>query len=145
MSAVHDQVVVTACPRAAEAAAVPVQHLRAGPAVQLHQVTFGAAAVQPGVAEVVPEPVRVHGHAGLLAAPLDHLVDPVGGQRPAPASPEPQPPPVRLLVPGADPQVPVQAARGLVIDPDGPVLAALPADADLPPVQVQVAAAGVAG
>src|SRR3974377_1440854 len=69
-SAVHDQVVVAACPGAAHAAAVPVQHLRGGPAVQLHQVAFGAAAVQPGVAEVVPEPVRGHGHAGLLAAPL---------------------------------------------------------------------------
>jgi BetI-type transcriptional repressor, C-terminal len=39
------------------------------------------------MAEVVPEPVRVHPHPGLIAAPLDHLIDPVTGQRPAVASP----------------------------------------------------------
>ena len=56
---VHDAVVAAAGAGAAGAGAVPGQHLRGGPAVQLHQVPFGSAAVQPGVAEVVPEPVRV--------------------------------------------------------------------------------------
>src|SRR5213592_1679665 len=93
----HDEVVVQACPRAAHTAAVPLQHLRGGPAVQLHQVALGPASVEPGVAEVVPEPVRVHAHACLVAAPLDHLVDPVAGERPAAAGPEPQPQAVRLL------------------------------------------------
>src|SRR5271167_699101 len=59
---VHDAVV-----GAAGAGAVAGEHLRGGPAVQLHQVPFGSAAVQPGVAEVVPEPVRVGGHAALPA------------------------------------------------------------------------------
>ena len=47
------------------ARAVAAQHLRGGPAVQLHQVPLGAAAVQPGVAEVMPEPVRPGIHPGL--------------------------------------------------------------------------------
>ena len=59
-AAVHDAVIGAAGPRAAGAGAVPEQHLGPGPAVQLHQVALRAAAVQPGVAEVVPEPVRVH-------------------------------------------------------------------------------------
>ena len=54
----HDAVVGAAGAGAAGAGAVTAQHLRGGPAVQLHQVPLGAAAVQPGVAEVVPEPVR---------------------------------------------------------------------------------------
>ena len=85
----HDEVVVAACPRAARAAAVPLEHLRGRPAVQLHQVTLRPAALQPGMAEVVPEPVRVHPHARPVAAPPDYLVDPVTGQRAAAARPEP--------------------------------------------------------
>jgi hypothetical protein len=53
---VHDAVVAAAGPGAAGAGAVPGEHLRGGPAVEFHQVPFGAAAVEPGVAEVVPEP-----------------------------------------------------------------------------------------
>jgi hypothetical protein len=44
--------------------------------------TFGAAAVQPGVGEVVPEPVRIHGQPALPAAAGDGLVDAGRGQRP---------------------------------------------------------------
>jgi hypothetical protein len=46
-------------------------------------------------------------------------------------------------VPGAGPQVAVEAAGRLVADPDGTGLAALPGDPDLPGLQVQVAAGGV--
>jgi hypothetical protein len=45
---------MTACSGAAGAAAVPGEHLRAGPPVQLHEVTFGAAPVEEDVAEGVP-------------------------------------------------------------------------------------------
>jgi len=48
---------------------------------------------------------------------------------------------VRLGVPGAGAQVPVQAAGGLVADADDPVLAALAAHRDLPLPQVEVTAA----
>ena len=40
------------------------------------------AAVQPSVAEMVPEPVRVHRDPGLPPPPGDDLVDAAGGQRP---------------------------------------------------------------
>src|SRR5271166_7017311 len=76
----HDPFVGTAGAGGTGAGAVAGEHLRRTPAIQLHQVPFRAAAVQPGVAEVVPEAVRVHLHAALPAAPLDHLVDPAGGQ-----------------------------------------------------------------
>src|ERR1039457_996174 len=79
---VHDPVVAAAGAGGAGAGAVPGQHLRGGPAVQLHQVPFGAAAVEPGVAEVVPEPVRVGVHPALPAAAGDDLVDAGGGERP---------------------------------------------------------------
>src|ERR1039457_969451 len=141
----HDEVVVAGAPRAARPAAVPLQHLRGGPAVQLHQVALGPAAIQPGMAEVVPEPVRVYPHASLVTAALDHLVDPVAGQRPPAAGPEPQPQAVRLLVPGADREVAVDPAGGFRIDPDRPVPAALAADMNLPAVQVQVAAVRITG
>jgi hypothetical protein len=49
--------------------------------MEFHQVAFRAAAVQTGVAEITPEPVRVHRHASLLPAPGDHLVYAAGGQR----------------------------------------------------------------
>src|SRR4249920_2696539 len=61
----HDAVVGSAGADAAGAGAVAAEHLRGGPAVEFHQVSLGSAAVQPGVAEVVPEPVRVGVHAGL--------------------------------------------------------------------------------
>ena len=75
----HDAVVGAAGAGAAGAGAVAGEHLRGGPAVEFHQVSLGPAAVQPGVAEAVPEPVRVHGHTALAAAAGDHLVDPGGG------------------------------------------------------------------
>jgi hypothetical protein len=74
---------MTACPGAAGAPAVPCEHLRAGPAVELYQVAFGPAPVEEPVAEVVPELVRVDLNAGLPAAPLDHLVNTAGRHRPA--------------------------------------------------------------
>ena len=43
----HDAVVVAAGSGAAGAGAVAAEHLRGGPAVQLHQVTLSAAVVQP--------------------------------------------------------------------------------------------------
>jgi hypothetical protein len=64
----HDAVVGAAGAGGAGAGAVTAQHLRGGPAVQLHQVALGPAAVQPGVAEMVPEPVRVHRYPGLPPA-----------------------------------------------------------------------------
>jgi hypothetical protein len=64
----HDAVVGAAGAGAAGAGAVAAQHLRGGPAVEFHQVPLRAAAVQPGMAEVVPEPVRPGIHPGLPAA-----------------------------------------------------------------------------
>jgi hypothetical protein len=67
-AAFHDAVIGAARPGATGAGAVTAQHLRGGPAVQLHQVPLGPAAVQPGVAEVMPEPVRPGIHPALPAA-----------------------------------------------------------------------------
>ena len=64
----HDAVVGTAGPGAAGAGAVLAKPLRGGPAVEFHEVAFRSAAVQPGVTEVVPEPMGVHGYAALAAA-----------------------------------------------------------------------------
>jgi len=91
----HDAVVGATRPGAASAGAVTAEHLRRRPAVQLHQVPLGAAAVQPGVAEVMPEPVRPGIHPGLPAPAGDHLVYPVRGHRPPVVHPQPQlqPPP----------------------------------------------------
>src|SRR5271157_1792791 len=125
---------------AAGAGAVAAEHLRGGPSVELHEVALGAAPVEPGVAEVVPEPVRVHVDAALAAAPDDDLVDPAGCHGPPVADPEPQLRPVRLGVPGADAEVPVEAAGGVEADLDDPGLAALAVDGDLPVPQVHVAA-----
>jgi hypothetical protein len=77
----HDAVVGAVGAGAAGAGAVAAEHLGGGPAVEFHQVSFGAAAVQPGVAEVVPEPVRVQAESALPAAAGDHLVDAGGGRR----------------------------------------------------------------
>src|SRR5271169_944599 len=60
-------------------------------------------------------------------------------------NPEPHLGPPGLGVPGAGPQVPVEAAGCLVADPDDAVLAALAADGDLPLPQVDVAAPRVTG
>src|SRR5208337_1201063 len=94
---------------AAGAGAVAAENLRGGPAVEFHQVSLGSAAVQPGVAEVVPEPVRVGVDSALAAAAGDHLVDAGGGQRLPVAGPEPQLRLVRLRMAGAGADVPVQA------------------------------------
>ena len=58
---------------------------------------------------------------------------------------EPQLGPVCLGVPGAGPQVAVEAAGRLMADLDGPGRTALAADADLPAAQVKVIAGGVVG
>jgi hypothetical protein len=121
------RVVGPAGPGAARAGAVAAQHLRGGPAVQFHQVPFGAAPVQPGMAEMVPEPLRPGIHAALPAAAGDHLVDPVRSHRPAVVHPEPQLRPPRLRMPGPDPDIAVQGTGGLVPDPDDPRPAALAA------------------
>ena len=84
-------------------------------------------------------------HAALAAPAGDHLVDPAGRQRPPVVYPQPQLRPVRQRVPGADPQVAVQAAGGVVADLDDPGLAALAANGDLPLLQVDVAASLVVG
>src|SRR5271165_4133750 len=75
----HDAVVGAAGAGAAGAGAVADEHLRGGPAVEFHQLSLGPAAVEPGVAEVVPEPVRIGVHVALAAAAGDHLVDDDGG------------------------------------------------------------------
>jgi hypothetical protein len=67
------------------------------------------------------------------------------GRRPPAAGPEPQPQAVPLLVPRTDPEVAVDPAGGLMIDPGRPVAAALAADMNLPAVQVQVAAVRITG
>jgi hypothetical protein len=79
----HDAVVGAAGAGAAGAGPVQAEHRRGGPAVEFHQVALGAAAVQPGVAEMVPEPVRPGVQAGLAAPAGDHLIDPAGRHRPA--------------------------------------------------------------
>jgi hypothetical protein len=94
---------------------------------------------------MVPEPVWVQVDSALPAAAGDHLVDAGGGQRLPVAGSQPQLRPPGLRVPGAGAQVPVQAPRGPVADPDDPVLAALAADSDLPLPQVDVTALRVTG
>ena len=141
----HDAVVAAAGSGAASAGAVAAEHLRGGPAVQLHQVALGAAAVQPGVAEVVPEPVREHADAALAAAAGDDLVDPAGCHGSPVVHPEPQLRPAGLSVPGPDADVPVQGAGGVEADLDRAGRAALAVDGDLPVPQVHVAAPRVAG
>src|ERR1035441_5494176 len=141
----HDAVVGAAGAGAAGAGAVAAEHLGGGPAVEFHQVSLGAAAVEPGVAEVVPEPVRAGVHAALLAAAGGHLVDAGGGQRLPVAHAQPQLRPPRLRVPGPGADVPVQAPGRLGTDPDDPVLAALAADGDLPLPQIDVTVPRVTG
>jgi hypothetical protein len=59
------------------------------PAVQLHQVALGPAADEPGMAEVMAEPVREHLDAALPTAADGDLVHAAGGHRPPVANPEP--------------------------------------------------------
>jgi hypothetical protein len=91
---------------------------------------------------MVPEPVREYLDAALTAAPGDDLVDAAGGHRTPVVYPEPQLRPVRLGVPAADPEVPAEGAGSVVADLDGPGLAALAVDGDLPVPQIKVAAPG---
>src|ERR1039457_6906834 len=146
---IHDAVIGAACPGAARTGTVAAQHLRGGPAVQLHQVTLSTAPVQPRVAEMVTEPMRVNLHPALPAAPDDHLVNAAGGHRPPVVHPEPQLRPERLAMPGPDPDIAVEPASSLAPNPDDPHLAALAAlaalavDPDLPLPQVKVAASRV--
>src|ERR1700722_2243811 len=138
-SAVHDAVVVTACAGTAGAGAVPGEHLRRGPAIELHQVCLGAAPVEPGVTEMVPEPLRMPRPPRLLPSPGDELIDPGRGQRPAPVHPQPQLRTPRQRMQGTHAQVPVKTPGGLIADRDDAWPAALAEDPDLPPVQVQLA------
>ena len=62
----------------------------------------------------------------------DGLVDAAGGHRAPVAHPEPQLRPVGLGVPGADAEVPVEAAGGVMADLDDAGLAALAVDGNLP-------------
>src|SRR6266536_5948767 len=137
---VHDAVVAAPGPGAAGAGAVAAQHLRGGPAVQLHQVALRATPIQPGVAEMVTEPVRIDRDPALAAAGGNHLVDAVGGHRRPVIHPEPQLRPVCLGMTVADPDVAVEATGGIMADLDDPRLAALAADRDLAAPQVNVTA-----
>src|ERR1039457_3758262 len=101
-AAVHDAVIAAGRACAARAGAAPAQHLRGGPADQPYQVPFRPAPVQPGVAEMMPEPMLEHIRPALAAPARDHLVDPVGGPPPAVVHPEPQLRPPRLHVPAPE-------------------------------------------
>jgi hypothetical protein len=92
---------------------------------------------------MMPEPMRADRDSALAAAPGGHLAAAVGGQRPPVVNSQPQLRPVRLGVPGPDAQVAVNAAGGLMADPDDPRLAALAANHDLPVLQVNVTALAV--
>src|SRR5262249_48704436 len=114
-------------------------------AVQFHQVAFGAAAVEPDVAEMVPEAVRPGIHAALLATADDHLVDPVRGHRLTVIDARPQLRPPGLGMPRPGPKVAVQRAGSLVTDLDNPRLAILPPDGDLPLPQIEIATLRIGG
>src|ERR1039457_5094670 len=135
---VHDAVVAAAGSCVAGAGAVAAGHLRVGPPIQFHEVALGAAAVEPGMAEVMPEPVRDYLDAALASPPGDDLADAACGHRAAVTDAEPELRPVSLHLPGADPDVPVEGTSGVVADLDSPGLAALAVDGDLPQLQVQV-------
>src|SRR5215472_6068786 len=78
-------------------------------------------------AEKMPELVRVDLNAGLLPAPLDHLVNPAGRHRAA-AHPEPQRRDARQPMPGTLAGVPVKRTGGVVGEPHGPLPVALARD-----------------
>jgi hypothetical protein len=88
----HDAVVGAAGASRAGTRTVAGQHLRGTPPVQLHQVPLRPAPVQPRVAEMMPEPVRIYLHPALASPAGDDLVDPGRGQRPAEGLSRPMPP-----------------------------------------------------
>src|SRR5260221_4950915 len=89
---------------------------------------------------MVADPMRIDRDPALAAAPGDHLVDAVGGHRRPVVHAEPQLRPACLGMPFADPDVAVEAARGIMADLDGPRLAALATGRDLPAPQVNLTA-----
>jgi hypothetical protein len=84
--------------------------------------------------------VRIDADPALTAPPGEHLVDTVASHRRPVVHPQPELRPVRLPIPGADPDLAVKTADGLIAEPDDPRLAALAADGDLALRQVNVAA-----
>src|ERR1039457_2744953 len=131
---VHDAVVAAAGSCVAGAGAVAAEHLRGGPPIQFHEVALGAAAVEPGMAEVMPEPVRGDPGAALASPPGDDLAEAACGQRAAVTDAEPELRPVSLHLPGADPYVPVEGTSGVVAELDSPGLAAGSVDGDVAPL-----------
>src|SRR5258708_35757787 len=89
---------------------------------------------------MVAEPMRIDRDPALGAARGSNLVDAVGVHRRPVVHAEPQLRPVCLGMPFADPDVAVEAARGIMADLDGPRLAALATGRDLPAPQVNVTA-----
>jgi hypothetical protein len=77
---VHNAVVAAAGPGTLGAAAVPLEHLPRGPAVQLHQVSPVTAAIQPRVAEVLAAAAQ----DSRRAHAADRLACPRPEGRPAP-------------------------------------------------------------
>ena len=110
-----------------------------GPAVEFHQVAFRSAPIEPGVAEMVPEPVRVRPDPALAAATDDHLVNALGRHRPPVIDAQPQLWPPGLSVPRSHPDIPVQGPGAWIADLDDALLAVLATDDDLSLSQVQVA------
>ena len=106
---------MAARPRAARAAAVPLKTCGEDQPFGSIKSPSAPAAIQPGVAEMVPGPVR-HTSTPHCFPRRDLLVDPVGGHRPPVVHPQPQPGPVRLRVPGPDPEMPVDPAGGLITE-----------------------------
>src|ERR1700677_2027027 len=97
-----------------------------GPGDDRERSAPDAAAIKPDVTEVVPEPVREHLDPALAAAADDDLVEAASGHRAPVVDPEPQLRPIGLGVPGADADVPVEAAGGVMADLDDARLAPLP-------------------
>src|SRR5258708_25393940 len=89
---------------------------------------------------MVAEPMRIDRDPALAAAPGNHLVDAVGGHRRPAVHAQPQLRPACPGMPFADPDVAVDAARGIMADLDGPPPAALSPAPDLPAPQVNVTA-----
>src|SRR5258708_23260367 len=96
----------------------------------------GTSDVEPGLAEVVAEAVRVDVGAALAAPAGDGLVEAAGGHRPAVICPEPDLGLVGLGVPGAGAQIPVERAGGVVADLHGARLASLAGHRALPVPQI---------
>jgi hypothetical protein len=90
-----------------------------------------------------PEPVRENLHAALATAADDDPVDPAGRHRAPVVDAEPQLRPANLGVPGADADVAVQGAGGVVADLDRAGVAAPAANGDLSMPQVDIAVLGL--